>query len=71
MLEFLIDNMYVVGGDQVFQRSVGIPMGTICAPLLANLFLYSYETEFIQKLLHEEKREEKISWCDPQFDISI
>jgi hypothetical protein len=28
-------------------------MGTNCAPLLAKSFLYSYEAEFIQKLLHE------------------
>jgi hypothetical protein len=53
MLEFLIDNIYVVVGGQVFQQSVGIPMGTNCAPLLVDLFLYSYEAEFIQKLLHE------------------
>jgi hypothetical protein len=56
MLEFLIDNIYVVVGGQVFQKSVGIPMGTNCAPLLADLFLYSYEVEFIQKLLHEKKK---------------
>ena len=31
-------------------------MGTNCAPLLADLFLYSYEAEFIQKLLHEKKK---------------
>ena len=37
MLGFLIDNIYVVFGDDVFQQSVGIPMGTNCAPLLANL----------------------------------
>jgi hypothetical protein len=30
-------------------------MGTNCASLLADLFLYSYEAEFIQKLLHEKK----------------
>ena len=45
MLGFLVDNIYVVFGDQVFQQSVGIPMGTNCAPLLADLFLYSYEAE--------------------------
>ena len=56
MLEFFIDNIYVVIGGQVFQQSVGIPMGTNCAPLLADLFLYSYEAEFIQKLLHEKKK---------------
>ena len=29
------------------QQIVGIPMGTNCAPLLADIFLYSYEAEFI------------------------
>ena len=56
MLEFLIDNIYVVFGNQVFQQSVGIPMGTNCAPLLADLFLYSYEAEFIQKLVREKNK---------------
>ena len=32
MLEFLIDNIFVVFGNQVFKQSVGIPMGTNCAP---------------------------------------
>jgi hypothetical protein len=51
MLSFLVDNIYVVFGDQVFQQSVGIPMGNNCAPLLADSFVHSYEAEFVQKLL--------------------
>jgi hypothetical protein len=51
MLGFRVDNIYVVFEDQVFQQFVGIPMCTNCAPLLADLFLYSYEAEFVQKLL--------------------
>ena len=35
---------------------IGIPMGTNCAPLLADLFLYSYESEFLDKLVKEGKR---------------
>ena len=31
-------------------------MGTDCAPLLANLFLYSYEAEFVQSLLQAGKK---------------
>jgi hypothetical protein len=31
-------------------------MGNNCAPLVADLFLYSYEAEFVQKLLHEKKK---------------
>jgi hypothetical protein len=56
MLTFLVDIIYVVFGDQVFQQSVGIHMGTNCAPLLADLFLYSHETEFVQKLLQDNKK---------------
>jgi hypothetical protein len=46
-------------GGRVFQQTVGIPMGTNCAPLLADLFLYSYEADFIQGLL--KKNEKKIA----------
>ena len=35
---------------------VGIPMGTNCALLLADLFLYSYENEFLDKLIKEGNR---------------
>ena len=58
MLEFLIDNMCVSFGGILFQQIVGIPMGTNCAPLLADLFLYSYESEFLQKLVKEKKIQE-------------
>ena len=51
MLEFLVDNIFVVFAGKVFQQIIGIPMRTNCAPLLADIFLYSYEAEFIQSLL--------------------
>ena len=51
MLEFLVDNIFVVFAGKVFQQIIGIPMGTNCAPLLADICLYSYEAEFIQSLL--------------------
>ena len=35
---------------------VGIHRGTDCAPLLADLLLYSYENEFLDKLIKEGKR---------------
>jgi hypothetical protein len=46
-------------GGRGFQQTVGIPMGTICATLLADLFLYSYEADFIQGLL--KKIEKKLA----------
>ena len=33
MLEFLVDNIFVVFGGKIFQQIVGIPMETNCAPL--------------------------------------
>ena len=56
MIEFLVDNIYGRFGRQLFRQMVGIPMGTNFAPLLADLFLYSYENEFLDKLIKEEKR---------------
>jgi hypothetical protein len=35
---------------------VGIPIGTNCAPLLVDLFLYMYEEDFIQGLLKESEK---------------
>jgi hypothetical protein len=55
MLGFLINNIFVVFGNQIFQQTVGIPMGTNCAPLLADLFLYSYEAKFILKNFYMRK----------------
>ena len=46
MTEFLIDNIFVQFGGRLFRQAIGIPIGTNCAPLLADLFLYSYENEF-------------------------
>jgi hypothetical protein len=55
MLEFLIDNIFVSFGGILFQQVIGIPLGANCAPLLADLYLYSYESEFLQKLVKDKK----------------
>ena len=41
-----MENIYVQFDGMVYQQIVGIPMGTNCAPLLADLFLYCYERDF-------------------------
>jgi hypothetical protein len=38
-----------------FNRLV-IPMGTNCAPLLAYWFYYSYEAEFVQKMIRDRNK---------------
>jgi hypothetical protein len=59
MLEFLIDTMFAMSGERVFHQTVCIPMGRNYAPLLADLFLYSYEADFIQGL--HMKNEKKLA----------
>ena len=39
-------------------------MGTDYAPLLTNLFLYSYEAEFIQNLLKDKKKKPLAKFCN-------
>ena len=50
-VEYLIDNIYVSIGNRVYIQCVGIPMGTDCAPLLANLFLFFYEYSYMRDLI--------------------
>ena len=57
-LSFLLDNIYVRFGENLYKQVVGIPMGTNCAPLVADLFLYTYEKEFIQNLQKQRKNDD-------------
>ena len=52
MTDFLIDNIYIKIGNHLFRQCIGIPMGK---PLLANLFLYSYEVELLRSLKKSNK----------------
>ena len=53
-VEYLIDNVYVNVGNKVYRQCVGIPMGTDCAPLLANLFLFFYEYRYMKNLIKND-----------------
>ena len=39
----------------LYRQIVGIPMGTNCAPLVADLFLYCYERDFMDYLNHDNQ----------------
>ena len=43
-------------GGRLFLLMIGIPMGTNCAPLLADLLLYSYENEFLDNVIRSGHR---------------
>ena len=39
-----------LSGTKLYRQIVGIPMGTNCAPLVADLFLFCYERDFMTSL---------------------
>ena len=49
-LTFLLDNIFIRFGTKLYRQVVVIPMGTNCAPLVVDLFLFCYERGFIMSL---------------------
>ena len=45
-LTFLLDNNFIRFGTKSYRQVVGIPMGTNCAPLVADLLLFYYERDY-------------------------
>ena len=56
-MHFFLTTYFFIFGGRVFQQTVGIPMDANCAPLLADLFLYSYETDFKTRASQEKRKE--------------
>ena len=54
-LFYLLDNIYIRFRTKLYRQIVGIPMGTNCAPLVADLFLYCYERDFMDSLNHDNQ----------------
>ena len=55
MLTFLLDNIFIRFGTKLYRQVVGIPMGTNCAPLVADLFLFCYERDFMMSLSDDKQ----------------
>ena len=49
-VEYLIRNCYFKLGDKLFRQDIGIPMGSDPAPAWANLFLFHYESSWINSV---------------------
>ena len=47
---FLMENIYLQFVDRVYNKIVGIPISTNCAPLITDLFLYFHEKDFMSNL---------------------
>ena len=47
---FLLDNIFFRFGTKLYRQVVGIPMGTNCTALVADLFLFYYKGDFMMSL---------------------
>ena len=54
-LTFLLDTIFIRFGSKLYRKVVGIPMGTNCAPLVAVLFLFCYERDFMMSLSDDKQ----------------
>ena len=48
-------NIFIRFGTKVYRQTIGIPMGTNCAPLVVDLFLLCYERYFMKSLSQENQ----------------
>ena len=49
-LHYLLDNIFIRFGSNLYRQIVSIPLDTNCAPLVADLFLFCYERDFMLSL---------------------
>ena len=49
-LIYLLDNIYIRFGTKLYRRIIVTLMGFNCAPLVADLFLFCYERDFMMSL---------------------
>ena len=54
-LVYLLDNIFIRFETKLYRQIIGIPMGTNCAPLVADLFLFCYERDFMKSLSPENQ----------------
>ena len=54
-LSYLLDTIYIRFGSKLYRQNVGIRMGTNCAPLVADLFLFCYERDFMKSITKQKR----------------
>ena len=55
VLSHLLDNIYFRFDNKLYRQIVGIPMVTKCAPLVADLFSFCYERDFMTSLPNDKQ----------------
>ena len=50
-----MDNIFISFVTKLYRQTIGIPMGTKYAPLVADLLLFCYERDFMKSISRENQ----------------
>ena len=64
-----MDNTCIRFGTKLYRQIVGIPMGSNCAPFVADLFLFCYERHFMLSLSDKNQTDILLELLTPPPDI--
>ena len=59
LIDCVVDNSYFRLGNRVYRQSIGIPMGVDPGPQMANLYLYYYESQYMEQLTKADYKKAK------------
>jgi hypothetical protein len=54
-VDFILCNIFVTLGDDIYRQQLGVPMGFSCSPMLAVLMLAQFEIAFVRRLMAQSK----------------
>ena len=61
-LDKIVDSTFIAPGKVVLWQRIGIPVGTNCAPFLANLYCFSYELAYLRSQFVSQNARQSGSW---------
>ena len=69
ILEFILDNIFVRFGNMVYKQVIGVPIGSDAGAEIANLLLFSYESEYLEKISKQNMNlARKFNLCSRYID---
>jgi predicted GIY-YIG superfamily endonuclease len=74
LLEILFNNNYFVFNTEIYKQKSGVAMGTICAPNIANIYVYCLERKFLhiyKPLFYYRFIDDIFIIVDSSFNIQI
>ena len=68
-----MDNGFIRFGTKLYRHVIGILIGTNCAPLVADLFLFCYERDFMMSLSDDKQADiiDAFNTTSRYFDVIL